>query len=472
MLSLWLLSCSGLDPEPTTDTQAADTAPAPLESHETAASCGECHPVHYSEWQQSMHAYAAKSPVFDAMASKAYRDTAGEIGTFCTGCHSPVGEAEGEGGALTAADRGEAGLEGVSCDYCHTAVDHDSFVGNNRILTEPGEVKYGPFDNASSEGHEAAQGDFLTSPELCGSCHDVYKFPGIQIEQAYTEYIESPAAAEGLRCQDCHMSPTPGVPSAREVGPIAVVEGMAYPDRERSSHRFVGPDYALIDDFPYSNDLEASAAAQAEYLEQVEALLKASVRIADLSAAQAEVGRSVELKVSLESLVSGHRVPTGFTSERQLWLEVKLYSGDGNLVYHSGDVDSDTNLRDKHSHEVIAGTAELDADLVNLQSKNLVVSRSYNADGALNTEEGVHLEYETIFPFDASTVERHSLEPLEVREFDYSIALNAEPGPFTAVVALHYRNLPPYVLQALHLEELIPRLQIFTLDSDEVTLEW
>ena len=39
--------------------------------------------------EQSMHAYAAHSPVFDAMAQKAFRDTSGEVGTFCTSCHSP-----------------------------------------------------------------------------------------------------------------------------------------------------------------------------------------------------------------------------------------------------------------------------------------------------------------------------------------------------------------------------------------------
>ena len=37
----------------------------------TAKECGECHPSHMEEWEQSMHAYAAHSPVFDAMAQKA-----------------------------------------------------------------------------------------------------------------------------------------------------------------------------------------------------------------------------------------------------------------------------------------------------------------------------------------------------------------------------------------------------------------
>ena len=60
----------------TSPSTSVDTAPdsgevAPSASFESAAVCGECHSRQYGEWQQSMHAYAALSPVFDAMAGKA-----------------------------------------------------------------------------------------------------------------------------------------------------------------------------------------------------------------------------------------------------------------------------------------------------------------------------------------------------------------------------------------------------------------
>ena len=57
------------------------------------------------------------------------------------------------------------------------------------------------------------------------------------------------------------MSTTPGQPTGKELGPIAVVEGLELPDRERSSHRFVGPDVALVDSFPFADDPEAAAVA-------------------------------------------------------------------------------------------------------------------------------------------------------------------------------------------------------------------
>ena len=59
----------------------------PGEAYESAEACATCHTRQYEEWSQSMHAYAALSPVFDAMAGKAFRDSAGDVGSFCTGCH-------------------------------------------------------------------------------------------------------------------------------------------------------------------------------------------------------------------------------------------------------------------------------------------------------------------------------------------------------------------------------------------------
>jgi len=146
-------------------------------SFQSAQECKDCHPQQYEEWSQSMHAYAAKSPVFDAMALKAYRDTSGEVGTFCTGCHSPLGEIEGESGAVTANQRSEPALEGVTCDYCHTAVNHNGIIGNNHLEHSGPEVKYGPYGTMASPEHQSAKGDFIQSSTLCGSCHDVFAYP-------------------------------------------------------------------------------------------------------------------------------------------------------------------------------------------------------------------------------------------------------------------------------------------------------
>jgi len=470
-MSLWFLAlvsgCGG--PETEQDPVQEETGVAAVEDSglaetpfidfQSATECVECHPRQVAEWQQSMHAYASLSPVFDAMAAKAHRDTSGKVGTFCTGCHSVTGTLAGEPGSITADERSDLSREGVTCDVCHRAVDHKTPVGNTGLIFTAGDEKTGPFSSTSVEGHSNTQSDFLTSPTFCGSCHDVFNYPSLRIEEAFTEYSQSPAAEEGTRCQDCHMGVEPGVPGERPVGPSAVVDGEAYPDRELANHRFIGPDYSLLDDFPYPGDKATSLAAQEEYAGQVQTLLENAVHISDASLTGS--GTDHMLHVELSSLTGGHNVPTGFTSERQLWVHVEVVKDDA-VVYASGDLDSWGDLRDGHSWEVMGEQAELDTELVNLQSKNLLRWGTGFPDSNLEL-------LETVFPFDATYIYKQSLEPYEQRTYSWEISDIAPP--YRVDVALNYRNLPPYVLRALQLDELVERLRIFTIDAVSMQVE-
>jgi hypothetical protein len=428
----------------------------------SAESCGSCHPVHFDEWRQSMHAYAAQSPVFDAMTAKAYRDSAGEIGDFCAACHAPLGRIDGDPGFLTAAERGPKALEGITCVVCHQATHHNGIVGNEGIVLDPDTPLQGPFADASTAGHPVGTDALTTTSELCGSCHDVFLFPSLRIEEAYTEFLESPAARDGQRCQDCHMSPTPGVPSDRDIGPIAVdpMGRVTWPDRARSSHRFVGPDYSLIDTFPPTADPAADRAAA---LERTAELLRAAVALDDVQTTTAT--GVTDLRLSLVNLTTGHRVPTGFTSERQLWVAVEGRRADGTLCYQTGDLDRLGDLRDQHAATVQSGERELDVDLVNLQSKNIQLERFYEASGEYDPDS-FPVVGEATFPFEANHIEKHSLEPLERRAVRYRIPCGAGS---VLTLTLRYRNLPPYVLRALNQAHLVDRLQVF--DLDQVVVE-
>ena len=437
--------------------EGVDSGDAGIDSerdYRSAKWCAECHPTQYAEWEQSMHRYAAHSPVFDRMTAKAIRDTAGATGTFCTGCHTPLGTMDGEPGTTTAAERSDISLEGVTCVVCHQAVAHEEPIGNTSLDIDLEAPIQGVFDSSTSEAHFSVKSDLLSSPELCGSCHDVFNFPGLRIEEAYTEYTESPAAEAGLRCQDCHMSQVPGVPGERPMGRAAWVDGVETPERPLASHRFIGPDYSMIDSFPYPDDPAATAAAQEDMRVQTEVLLKNAVRIADVQLDESDDGS--ELRVTVESLTAGHRVPTGFTSERQLWLAVDVVD-DGEVVWQSGDLDAYGDLRDELSWEVMAGDVEHDDQLVNFQSKNLVRS-----DLNLTDDEEANI-FETVFPFDATYIHRKSLKPLESRQLMYSMPSLSSDAEVR--VRLRYRNLPPYVLRALLLDELVERLQIVEIDE-------
>ena len=477
----WLLHACTKDGENTgqaDEVLPSDTGSASADAHSPLDAttyadpkvCGSCHPTHYAQWETSMHRYAARSPVFDAMAAKAFRDTSGEIGTFCTGCHSPIGKAEGELGWSVAADRSPKSREGVSCDYCHSVTGHTGILGNGNLVSAPTPVKYGPFGSDYDGAHTTQKSDFIQSSELCGSCHDVFIFPGAQIEQAYTEYTESPAAEAGVRCQDCHMGPIPGLPSARATGPAAIVDGKPWPDRVLSDHHFVGPDYALIDDFPYPDDLAASAEAQAAYLDQVQTLLSNAAKVEGLGVSFDPTQLGGTIGFTVRSLTTGHRIPTGFTSERQMWIAVTVEDREGKTVWASGDLDQFGDLRDVHSLDVETGAVALDTALVNFQSENVTNWRSWT-DAGFFAEGGMSGSFLSVFPFDALAVVRYSLTPGEERTLVYPFEGVGPEDIGRVTVALQYRNLPPYLLRALQLDELVERLQIFTIDSVEMSFE-
>ena len=139
-----------------------------------------------------------------------------------------------------------------------------------------------------------------------------------------------------------------------------------------------------------------------------------------------------------------------------LWLAVDVVD-DGEVVWQSGDLDAYGDLRDELSWEVMAGDVEHDDQLVNFQSKNLVRS-----DLNLTDDEEANI-FETVFPFDATYIHRKSLKPLESRQLMYSMPSLSSDAEVR--VRLRYRNLPPYVLRALLLDELVERLQIVEIDE-------
>ena len=434
-----------------TETSTTDSSIEPI-VYESAEACGECHTRQYEEWRTSMHAYAALSPTFDALAQKAFRDTSGEIGTFCTGCHSPFGTEEGEPGSTVAAERSSMSLEGISCDYCHSAVAHTGTVGNNNLVIDEYSGMQGPFLAEPNDNHLSEESDFIQSSEFCGTCHDVFNFPGVRFEEAYTEYLVSPSAEEGVRCQDCHMGIIPGVAGQRPWGPSAAGAQGDYPDREQADHYFTGPDYSMIDTFPYPDDLEANAAALEASLERSLTLLRNGAKISTLDIRQDP--EHLRVNVAVVSLVGGHSVPTGFSSERQMWIELVVSNSAGDIVFESGTLDENGDLRDSHSAMVQAGTASLDEQLVNFQSRNLI---RHGVQDELEIEE-------TMFPTDANYIERLGLRPYEERIISYTF--HTEPDePLSISVRLRFRNLPPYLLRALQAESLVERLHIFDIDS-------
>ncbi|MBA3936670.1 MAG: hypothetical protein H0X38_04345 [Planctomycetes bacterium] len=230
----------------------------------SATTCRPCHEAQYRQWSVSMHAFAELSPTMEAQSAEIVRQFNGTIGVFCTRCHTPTGTTAGEPAKLPNSQRSKVSLEGVTCVVCHRInTKYGKVVGNLHLVEGDQFAKvYGSWDGkvvadtakaagiATAPGQQGAQmhatADFfepLTSSAFCAQCHEVINPAGIHLQDTYSQWVGSTSAREGVRCQDCHMGPAPGVKSAYPMGPAAVLpDGRKTPDRPLSNHMIVGPE--------------------------------------------------------------------------------------------------------------------------------------------------------------------------------------------------------------------------------------
>ncbi|MCA8996022.1 MAG: hypothetical protein KDA80_03535 [Planctomycetaceae bacterium] len=479
----------------------------------SAKECGQCHPKHFDDWSRSMHAYAQHSPAFEAFTLTMIERTDGTVGTFCTRCHTPIGVALGETGSTRNIHRSRISMEGVTCVVCHR-LSQPYYKASGRLPVVPGQVRdgclFGPFQdpvNPDGSTHNSHARAGLMSADFCGSCHDVTNPQGVRLEEAFSEWQNSPAADQGIACQHCHMGPNPGVPVPRDKRPwgkIAVVPGVdpsCLPDRPISDHSFVGPDYSLLPDteFPHKLDWmyetdyrnqqcltpyqrESLTVLRIRNRQQLaratqlrHQLLRNAAKIAVTHDELARAGDKVKVRVDVKSTTLGHNLPTGFTAERQVWVEVKVTDPRGRVVFHSGDLDHNHDLRDEHSHDVELGELAYDRHLLNFQSK-------FTALTAQGTERTViipvnrHLSPITFFrpantaaqsfgrP-DVFRVAKSSLPPGQIAGHTYPVHLDDCRGDYAVHVRLNYRHLPPALFDKIGIPHLKHLLEIVVIDE-------
>jgi Cytochrome c554 and c-prime len=493
----------------------------------SAVQCGECHPKQFREWSVSQHAYAEVSVVFHAMQHSVNVLMNGSNGDFCARCHSAAAGALSESPDSAVLERHAISREGITCISCHRVSKLYNKV-SGRIELIPGDISkpvYGPTDNKElkrvlkdPQYHVEADptkvgrhihADVVTfepirSSTFCGQCHDVTLFNGFRLEEAFAEYRTSPAAADGITCQDCHMGRVQGKVSGYEYGPAAVIDGVPTKDRRITNHLFSGPDYPIVHPglFPFNKHAQELANvnewtqfdykagwgtdafeknlppdtkfpdhwASVDDRYDAAALIKEQFKLLEYhKEKRLEVLRSgfaigkvessgssrgIEVSVEVKSLTGGHNVPTGFTAERAIWLDVTVTDPSGKVVYRSGDRDPNGDLRDSHSEWVRAGKVPLDSHLFNLQTEPMV----RNLRG---TEQPAVLPIP--FPLTALTYirpstfsqillgrptgarnQKHSIEPFGHRVGSYSVdgdALTAK-GTYTVSVKLMSQAVP------------------------------
>jgi hypothetical protein len=447
------------NPPPEKDTPEHNKALADAQ-YPSAQVCAECHPTQYAQWSISSHAYAAVSPMFNKFEQTINNLASGTIASFCVRCHASVGTALGERRDIAWWDRIGASKEGITCVTCHRVGEADGKVNGARRIT-PGNIHesvFGPFDTTGvlkaisdaqglkilvsgdqpdREGYirihqQAIPSTMLTSSEMCVPCHQVQVHPGIKLETVWEEYRNSPAHKDGITCQQCHMSPTPGRVSEFPRGPAAIVNGKTVNNnRPLTNHEFVGPGYPIshpglfpIDlnspftpqqwlTFDYragwgSDDFERSVTAgttfPAEWQNPIdrkkaweivqgnlvqwrerekhrrELLENASELKGPFWESPPAAGQTLKFNYTITNLNRGHNLPSGsLGAQPELWVNVALRDPDGKLIWESGYVDSYGDVADVESRDVRDPKARspfdpnkrfpFDEQLVNMQAK-------------------------------------------------------------------------------------------------------
>jgi hypothetical protein len=504
------------------ETAAAEHKSLFIESqYPSATTCATCHPKHFEEWSKSQHAYAQLSPVYLSFSSFTNEITSGTNGDFCFRCHSPVGANMGESPFISNLDRHPSSREGITCITCHRLTQSYN-KRSGRLSIRKGDLLdpvYGPtgsgelnrvLDNTdeyrvvTEKGKpgrkihtKAIKFPTISSSTFCAQCHDVTLLNGFRLEEAFSEYRMSPAAAKGTTCQDCHMGKVQGIPSGYEHGPAAVIGGKETEPRKLTNHIFAGPDYSVIHPglFPFNVEAQELATMREwlafdheagwgtdEFEDKVPDDMKFPSRwesvddrydARDILNVQFErlnfmkgkrlevlkngykMGKAVvvqdsneglRFKVKVENITDGHNAPTGFAAERLVFIQVTVTDSTGKAIFKSGDLDPNGDVRDHESSYVHNGELPLDPQLFDLRGRILVT----NSRGG-EREVVIPVPYPvTTIPFLRPTtrsriltgespvarINRRSLAPLDHKWAEYTVdgSLLTGKGPYKAKI--------------------------------------
>jgi hypothetical protein len=218
------------------------------------------------------------------------------------------------------------------------------------------------------------------------------------------------------------MGPTPGIASDYPPAPAAIVRGQPTRPARRTNHMFPGPDSSVVHPgifpinpeaqefakpeewlsfnveagwgtekfensvpkntkFPgiWADPEERKAAREiidqqlkllAENRELATTLLRNGYGLGEIKILEKEKG--LKFDVEVKNMTDGHSVPSGLIAERNVFLQVTVTDAAETIIFRSGDLDPNGDVRDTHSLYVHNGALPRDEQLFNLRSPILV----------------------------------------------------------------------------------------------------
>ncbi|MEN9359785.1 MAG: hypothetical protein RL095_1320 [Verrucomicrobiota bacterium] len=255
---------------PSPDAEAASPAAAAAaharlyteKNFPSSQDCAACHQRQYEQWRGSAHAQASLSPLFQ-LAGRFAAHQGLEAVQSCSGCHLPAGRAAGLSALQAAEELPQSARDGVGCIACHRVGEAFGRVNGERRLIPGGmfSAVFGPHDGTAlhevlgeAQKYGVARSDAepgrkvhletvafapIRESDFCATCHQAELAPGLLHADTWSSHLRSPARAQGISCQDCHMGSEAGRPSLRPLGASAMVDAkILNPGRRCSDHSF------------------------------------------------------------------------------------------------------------------------------------------------------------------------------------------------------------------------------------------
>lgn len=427
--------------------------------------CKKCHADIYDSWFHSAHHVSSfNNPAYlasirETRSKLIKRDGNVKASRWCAGCHDPVPFFSGKFDEPEYDDINDPTAHaGITCTVCHAMTNVNSNRGNaDYTIEEPMHYPFAYSENgmlqwvnntmlkAKPSFHKKTfLKPFHKTAEFCSTCHKVHLPKALtnyreflRGQNHYDAFLLSGVSGRGARsfyypkvahlnCNKCHMPLTPSTdfgaksydgsePSVHDHLFPAANTAIAWwrdADRALQAHTEFLVDCARVDIFGLREDGEITGELHAPLRPEVPTL---------------QPGKKYLLETVVRTLTLGHLLTQGTVDSNELWVQIKLTSGD-RVIGVSGQLD-DRGEVDRWAHYVNVFMLDKNGDRIATRNAEDIFVPLYNHQIPPGAAASLHYGFET--PEDLSeplTVE----VKLQYRKFDHEyvkfIHGTAKPG--------------------------------------------
>ena len=394
---LFTITCNGLAATPTEHGELTS------DMFTDNTKCAQCHAIIHYQWEGTMHYNAFEDPFYQREFAAASNDTEGSLDIFCSRCHTPIGVVSGEIPPIDGSQLSTKARQGVQCDFCHVVSDSNG-TGNALFVVTPGKTKWGPFNDSKSAYHESEYLELYTRSEYCGMCHEVvHPLNGLVVDDTYTTWKEGPYAEEGVVCQDCHM--TPGI-TKFEANPGRA--GSSTQKREHiSTHDIVG-----------GNAFVTAILGEKRFSEMAVERLEKTATVSIDAPEVAQRGDNVSMNISITNSGAGHKIPTGVSEIRQMWLAVSVKDRNGKEVYTTGEIDDNRNIMNATKmYNTVLGDAQGQPTLSFWLAESVLVDNRIPPKGTATERHNFKIPVDVAYPLTVEATLKYRSAPQETVDY-------------------------------------------------------